>query len=263
MGYVFISHSRADRAYVEELAAHMESHGVKVWFDYRIGDGERWRDVIQRKVEDCAAMLVVMTPSAEDSRWVENEIDLADARGKPIMTLLLEGEAFFGLRHLQFTDVRGGRLPGDSLIRRLVGPADHTGPESAVETSESGISSSTPIPRPADPFDPGPVGSGSAASESADEEAVGEPRWTVLGVLDPDEPTDELLTEEQTATLRQLGKEVMVIRSAPSRFHLPSCRYLVSSSLTPRPRPVGYALLFGYTPCGVCRPGSSLALRYG
>jgi peptidyl-prolyl cis-trans isomerase A (cyclophilin A) len=121
VGHVFISYSRSDRAYVEKLAAHLEATGLDVWFDYDIPTGDRWSSIIKRKIETCDMMIVVMSRAAEESAMVENEIDLARARAKALVPLLLDGEPFFGLRHIQYTDVRGGTLPGRAFIDVVLG----------------------------------------------------------------------------------------------------------------------------------------------
>src|SRR5262249_12464040 len=90
-----------------------------VWFDNGVPSGDRWRHIIQRSLETCEVVLVVMTPEADASTWVDNEIDLARTLGKPFQNLLLDGEPFFGLRHLQHADVRGGRMPDQSFVDRL------------------------------------------------------------------------------------------------------------------------------------------------
>jgi nucleotide-binding universal stress UspA family protein len=146
VGHVFISYSRDDRAYVERLAAHLEAAGVDVWFDYEIGSGERWSTVIERKIETCDAMIVVMSPAARSSEMVENEIDLARSRGKRFVPLLLGGEPFFGLRHIQYTDVRGGMLPGSVFLSQLPGtdrpePARSTLPKPPQKTAATDVPS--------------------------------------------------------------------------------------------------------------------------
>jgi hypothetical protein len=69
-------------------------------------------------------MVVVMTPAAEESKWVEREILLADKLEKPIFPLLLRGEAFALLITLQHHDVTNGSMPPATVIntlRRLAG----------------------------------------------------------------------------------------------------------------------------------------------
>lgn len=117
--HVFVSYSRDDQRYVDRLARHLTLQGVEVWIDADIDYGSRWSAVIREQIDTCEAMLVVMTPAAEQSTWVEREIERAEHIGKPIHPLLLDGPPFFRLGHLHYADVRGGKLPPSSLIADL------------------------------------------------------------------------------------------------------------------------------------------------
>ena len=69
--HVFISYSRQDQTYVQELAEYLEGEGITVWVDARIDHGDRWWQTIVNNISNCAAMLVVMTPDSEKTKWVE------------------------------------------------------------------------------------------------------------------------------------------------------------------------------------------------
>ncbi|MFC3895119.1 toll/interleukin-1 receptor domain-containing protein [Lentzea rhizosphaerae] len=117
---MFISYSREQRAYVRRLADHLrEAAGVEAWFDYEIFTGERWDKVVRTKIDECAALILVMTPDAEDSHWVAEEVERARSRGKELLPLLLEGSPIFGFSTVQYEDVRGGGMPGDRFLRHL------------------------------------------------------------------------------------------------------------------------------------------------
>ena len=119
-GHVFISYRHGpETEYVERLAAFLTSAGVPVWFDREIVTGDRWDQLIRTQVDGCAAFVVIMTPEAEQARWVAREITQAENRNRPIFPLLLLGEAFFRLNDLQFEDVRRGQMPGSEFVRRL------------------------------------------------------------------------------------------------------------------------------------------------
>jgi hypothetical protein len=117
--YVFVSYSRADQAYVDELCGWLRRRGVVLWIDSDIDYGTRWQTVVKDRLDAAVAVLVVMTPAAEESRWVAREVHRAEAHGKPIFPLLLDGTPFFGLSDLQHEDVSGGRPPTDRFIDRL------------------------------------------------------------------------------------------------------------------------------------------------
>jgi YVTN family beta-propeller protein len=117
---VFISYRHgADVGYVQRLSEHLAKEGVSVWFDHEIVTGDRWERVIRLKIDTCAALVVVMTPQAEESDWVDREIDRAELMKKPIFPLLLDGRRFFRLSNLQYEDVTGARMPKPSFVARL------------------------------------------------------------------------------------------------------------------------------------------------
>jgi hypothetical protein len=118
-GHVFISYSRQDRAYVEQLTTHLRGAGLNVWADDRIEPGDQWSAVISEKLKSSCAFVIIMTPAAEQSRWVAREIGLAERFDKPMFPLLLDGEVFWNLAELQTESVAGGTMPSDRFVTRL------------------------------------------------------------------------------------------------------------------------------------------------
>lgn len=120
MPHVFISYNRKQRKYVRRLADHLvQAAGVEVWFDYELATGERWDNVVRRKIDECAAMIVVMTPDAENSHWVAEEVARARDQGKVLLPLLRRGSPIFGFMTVHYEDVRDGSMPGDRFVAEL------------------------------------------------------------------------------------------------------------------------------------------------
>ena len=125
-GYVFVSYDRDDQEYVDELCASLRRHSIEVWVDHEIGHSKRWEEVLQAQIEGCAAFVVVMTPSADSSKWVKREINHAEEHNKPIFPVLVAGECFFRLNDLQYEDARqlersdGPRLPSHEFFMSIV-----------------------------------------------------------------------------------------------------------------------------------------------
>jgi len=116
---IFISYSRRDSEYVGQLKDHLRLNGLPVWMDDQIEHGDQWFNDIHDAIKRCAAFLVVMSPEAEQSEWVQKEILLAKRYKKPIFPLLLHGQEFALLIDVQFADVRDGKLPGTDFHRRV------------------------------------------------------------------------------------------------------------------------------------------------
>jgi hypothetical protein len=105
--------------YVHLLAEHLAKSGVVVWFDDNLVPGDEWPEVLAEKIDTSDAVVVIMTPQAEQSRWVQREILRAERLAKPIVPLLLAGKPFFALADIEYGDVRGGVLPSSSFVARL------------------------------------------------------------------------------------------------------------------------------------------------
>jgi hypothetical protein len=118
---VFISYDRDDRDYVDRLVAHLDAHEVRSWVDESgIRFGSEWPKAIAEAIDSCAALVVVMTPSAWESVWVGNEVAKAQSQGKPILPLLAEGEPFLTLATTQYEDVRGENMPSARWIEGVL-----------------------------------------------------------------------------------------------------------------------------------------------
>jgi hypothetical protein len=121
-GYLFICYSHGpDDGYVQRLGGYLREARLPFWYDREVVSGDRWADVIRGKIDNCAAILVVMTPEAEESRWVAREIAHAERISKPIVPLLLRGEPFFSLADVQYESVVGDQIPGPAFLARMRG----------------------------------------------------------------------------------------------------------------------------------------------
>ncbi len=119
MSHVFISYSKKNRDYAHRLANHLLEHGFDVWIDDRIDYGENWLQVMVGAVRECAAFVVIMTPEAEASRWVELEVAWAHRWEKPKFPILRSGENWPVFELTQYADCRDGKLPDDRFILEL------------------------------------------------------------------------------------------------------------------------------------------------
>jgi hypothetical protein len=88
VAHVFISYARDDAAeYVDRLVAHLAANGVPVRYDRMIKPGQRWPEAIPDMIETCGAFVLVMTPAAQQSRVIRDELLHAESRHRPVMTL--------------------------------------------------------------------------------------------------------------------------------------------------------------------------------
>jgi WD40 repeat protein len=124
-GHVFISYGRDDKPYVEQLADVLTAADVPVWFDDHLTLGERYGRTIERQIDTCAVFVVVMTSTARESEWVDNELAWALRRDKPLFPILLRGEPFLRIIMRPWEDLTNGSMPDLGWIEKLrenIGP---------------------------------------------------------------------------------------------------------------------------------------------
>jgi hypothetical protein len=117
--HVFVSYSRSDDDYVNTLIDILRRAGLAVWVDHAIEYGVHWDTVAREKIDSCAAFVLVMTPAAEASYWVREEVARARILSKPILPLLLAGKPFFGFGNTHYSDVTDGRMPSQRFLDQL------------------------------------------------------------------------------------------------------------------------------------------------
>ncbi|MBK8029678.1 MAG: toll/interleukin-1 receptor domain-containing protein [Chloroflexi bacterium] len=121
MAHVFISyHKDSSRAYARQLADHLIARGFDVWIDDRIDFGSEWeRAIFEDGLDRAAAVVVIMTKGAWESRWVRREREYAEFKRLPIIPLRAEDYIFPPYLATQFVDVRGWVLPPDTFLDAL------------------------------------------------------------------------------------------------------------------------------------------------
>ena len=78
---VFISYDSEDTQFAHRLADDLQRLGVQVWIaPESIRPGEGWVRAIERGLAESSHVVVVLTPAALGSKWVEKETDVAIAR---------------------------------------------------------------------------------------------------------------------------------------------------------------------------------------
>lgn len=109
MAHIFISYSHDDIDFARRLKKLLEREGFEIWMDEsNIPASSHWSKEIEDGIEQCAAFIVIMSPGAEASTWVEREILFAENKDKPIVPLLYEGGIWARLAHIQAIPVQGG-----------------------------------------------------------------------------------------------------------------------------------------------------------
>jgi len=94
---IFISHSSVNTVWCRELRTALAAAGFDTWLDDTgLTPGEEWFQGIARELEQREVCVVVMTPAALASKWVQREIALAFSTGRLIIPIMHEVTAMHG-----------------------------------------------------------------------------------------------------------------------------------------------------------------------
>jgi hypothetical protein len=75
---VFISHAHQDRIFIAKLTRIFRRHNIKYWYSPKhIVGGQQWLDEIGNALARCDWFLVVLSPHAARSKWVQYECSYA------------------------------------------------------------------------------------------------------------------------------------------------------------------------------------------
>lgn len=85
---IFLSYARQDRATARVFADCLIEEGFKVWWDASLHSGETFDEVIEQRLRDAKAVVVLWSPRSVASRWVRAEATLADRRNKLVPAII-------------------------------------------------------------------------------------------------------------------------------------------------------------------------------
>ncbi|MCJ7435410.1 MAG: SUMF1/EgtB/PvdO family nonheme iron enzyme, partial [Anaerolineales bacterium] len=118
---IFISYSHKNKEYVHKLQEALQSKGFVVWIDDRIDYGDEWPMVIQDRLDECDAFILIATEDSYKSKWVQKEVTRAQRTNKPFFPLLLSGDPWLSIESTQYIDVTDNSLPTEKFYARLAG----------------------------------------------------------------------------------------------------------------------------------------------
>ena len=103
---LFLSHAHADRVFVEDLKNWLTgSAGLKVFYDPETGtSGSGISTMLQREIENCRGMLLIVSDASVESSWVEDEYNIAKDEANE-------------QRDFRIVPVRLGNAAGKKLLR--------------------------------------------------------------------------------------------------------------------------------------------------
>jgi tetratricopeptide (TPR) repeat protein len=105
---IFISYSHNDMAFVDRLEADVRSQGFATWVDRRgLQGGQQWRRELEEAIDRSQVLLVVLSPEAAASDYVQSEYGYARDEGKVVIPLYYRPcKVPMDLRGIQWIDFR-------------------------------------------------------------------------------------------------------------------------------------------------------------
>jgi hypothetical protein len=104
--YIFVSYSRQDSHFVNVVARLLQTQNYHIWIDWEnIQWGEKWWEKIETAIKLSKVFLIFMSPNSRASRIVRDEIKFALDNGITILPIIINGEPFVELSHLNYINV--------------------------------------------------------------------------------------------------------------------------------------------------------------
>ncbi|MFZ2879777.1 MAG: SUMF1/EgtB/PvdO family nonheme iron enzyme [Phototrophicaceae bacterium] len=108
---VFVSYSHRDEVFAARLIADLQKAGHAVWIDVtKLKGGDEWVRAISEGIINSYAFVVVVTPHALDSTWVQTEILWAKQRERLIIPLILDAAALDSVGFFVLNPYQGVRF---------------------------------------------------------------------------------------------------------------------------------------------------------
>lgn len=93
--HVFISYSSKDVGYVMQLANAMDVNNIAYWrAPDKIPAGSNYAKEIPKAIRECDLFLLIYSSNAQESIWVEKEVDTAVCCKKPILPIRIDDSDF-------------------------------------------------------------------------------------------------------------------------------------------------------------------------
>jgi hypothetical protein len=159
---IFISYSTLDAEFTDRLRADLSAAGLNLWID-RIGlkvGAPDWEEAIRDALKRADGVLFIASPDARKSRFVRDELAIAEDNNKPIFPVWVAGDRWtdaapLGRGYAQYVDLRDERY--QSGLARLIaalGGSSSAGTASADEPAPAVVPIVREEPPPPSDFVP-------------------------------------------------------------------------------------------------------------
>lgn len=107
MAEIFVSYSRNDKEIVFPFVSDIDKElQTKCWIDLNgIESGEQFEDVIIRAIDKSKIVLFMLSDSSLESQWTKREVYYAEAEGKRIVPVIIDGKGLRGWCKFHFGNI--------------------------------------------------------------------------------------------------------------------------------------------------------------
>jgi TIR domain len=126
---IFVSYSRREVGFIDDLVLNLEQAGHEVWLDYRnLIPGKPWQEQIHQGIQDADVILLVVSKASISSQNVEVEWRHVIRQNKRIILLVFEAvDLPKELEKYEWVDFRGNYKAGlKELFSQLEQPIEET-----------------------------------------------------------------------------------------------------------------------------------------
>ena len=135
---IFMSYSRREVGFVDQLTSHLEQKGYQVWLDYRsLIPGSPWKEQIDKGLDESEVILLVVSKESMASKYVELEWRRVIKEDKRIILAIFEAVGIpKELEQFEWVDFRGNFKKGcEELCAQLEQPIqeEHPAPKAGFK----------------------------------------------------------------------------------------------------------------------------------
>ena len=210
---IFISYARTDRPAARIFAERFAEEGFSVWWDASLHSGETFDEVIEQRLRDAKAVVVLWSPRSVASRWVRAEATLADRRNKlaPAIIEPCDRPIIFELTHAaELSDWHGDK--SDPRWQAFVVDLHHLIDAARAREAAEPAAKAKEAPAPVQPVSRQPLRPGNDDVIVAKKIRAPEPVPSPVAAAAQDDPAAEVHCLQMEHAIG--GEELFVVDSA-------------------------------------------------
>lgn len=145
---IFFSYARDDGDFVLELARKLRAEGVYLWLDQLdIKPGELWDQAVEKALDTCECLILVLSPASVESLNVMDEVSFALENGKQVVPVVKEAcKIPFRLRRVQHIDLSQDYETGIATLLETLRQAGAGSPTADAAKAPEATAAAAPAP---------------------------------------------------------------------------------------------------------------------